>query len=131
MGKNLKVGIMALMIAVVFAAAPALAQDKLVIWWNKSFVPPAGRRLQGDRPEMGEEDREAGGPLVSSPCPTTPPRCSPLSTPRSCRMWISARLSPCRTATFAYEDKLLEISDVINPIRSRFTDGALRSQPST
>jgi multiple sugar transport system substrate-binding protein len=39
MGKNLKVGIMALMIAVVFAAAPAFAQEKLVIWWNKSFVP--------------------------------------------------------------------------------------------
>ena len=39
MGKNLKVGIMVLMVAVVFAAAPALAQDKLVVWWNKSFVP--------------------------------------------------------------------------------------------
>ena len=32
-----------------------------------------------------------------------------------------------QTGDFAYEDKLLEISDVINPIRSRFSDGALRS----
>ena len=72
MGKNLKVGILVLMIAMVFAAAPALAQDKLVIWWNKSFVPQQDEAFKEIVQKWEKKTGKAGGPLFF--CSARPPR---------------------------------------------------------
>jgi len=126
MGKNLKVGIMVLLVAVAFAAAPALAQDKLVVWWNKSFVPAQDDAFK----EVVQKWEKKTGKQVDLSFFALPDH------PAKMLAAFDSKIVPdvdfgqivnVQTGDFAYEDKLLEISDVINPIRSRFGDGALRS----
>ena len=126
MGKNLKVGIMALMIAVVFAAAPALAQEKLVIWWNKSFVPQQDEAFK-EIVQKWEKKTGKQADLSFFALPDHPAKMLAAFDSKIVPDVDFGQIVAVQNATFAYEDKLLEISDVINPIRSRFTDGSLQA----
>jgi len=124
MGRNLRLGILVLMVAVVFAAAPALAQDKLVIWWNKSLVPQQDEAFK----ELVQKwEKKSGKPADVSffALPDHPAKMLAAFDSGIVPDVDFGQIVAVQNATFAYEDKLLEISDVVNPIRDRFTAGAL------
>ena len=124
MGKNLKVGIMVLMVAVVFAAAPALAQDKLVIWWNKSFVPQQDEAFK-EIVQKWEKKTGKQADLSFFALPDHPAKMLAAFDSKIVPDVDFGQIVAVQNDTFAYEDKLLEISDVLNPIRGRFTEGSL------
>jgi multiple sugar transport system substrate-binding protein len=126
MGKNLKVGIMVLMVAVVFAAAPALAQDKLVIWWNMSYVPQQDVAFK-EIVQKWEKKTGKQADLSFFALPDHPAKMLAAFDSKIVPDVDFGQIVNVHTGQFAYDDKLLEISDVFNPIRSRFIQGALRA----
>jgi multiple sugar transport system substrate-binding protein len=124
MGRKLKFGIMAVLVAVAFAAAPALAQDKLVIWWNKSFVPQQDEAFK-EIVQKWEKKTGKQADLSFFALPDHPAKMLAAFDSKIVPDVDFGQIVAVQNNTFAYEDKLLEISDVINPIRDRFTEGSL------
>lgn len=107
-----------------FAAPPAGAQ--LVVWWNKSFVPQQDEAFK----EVVQKWEKKTGKQVDLSFFALPDH------PAKMLAAFDSKIVPdvdfgqivnVQTGNFAFEDKLLEISDVMEPIRGRFTDGALRA----
>jgi multiple sugar transport system substrate-binding protein len=105
-----------------FAAPPASAQ--LVVWWNKSFVPQQDEVFK----EVVQKWEKKTGKTVDLSFFSIPDH------PAKMLAAFDSKIVPdvdfgqvvnVQTAQFAYEDKLLEISDVLNPIRGQFVDVAL------
>jgi multiple sugar transport system substrate-binding protein len=126
MGKHWKVGLLVLVIAMAFAAAPALAQDKLVIWWNKSFVPQQDEAFK-EIVQKWEKKSGKQADLSFFALPDHPAKMLAAFDSKIVPDVDFGQIVAVQNATFAFEDKFLEISDVINPIRSRFTDGSLQA----
>ena len=110
----------------VFTAAPALAQDKLVIWWNKSFVPQQDEAFK-EIVQKWEKKTGKQADLSFFALPDHPAKMLAAFDSKFVPDVDFGQIVAVQNATFAYEDKFLEISDVINPIRSRFTDGSLQA----
>jgi len=124
MGKNWKVGLLVLVIAMAFAAAPALAQDKLVIWWNKSFVPQQDEAFK-EIVQKWEKKTGKKADVSFFALPDHPAKMLAAFDSKIVPDVDFGQIVAVQNNTFAYEDKLLELSDVLNPIRGRFTDGSL------
>jgi len=102
------------------------AQDKLVVWWNKSFIPQQDEAFK----EIAQKWEKKTGKQVDLSFFALPDH------PAKILAAFDSKIVPdvdfgqivnVQTGNFAYEDKLLEISDVLDPIRNRFTEGALRA----
>jgi len=122
--KRLMISFLALAVLGFFAAPPASAQ--LVVWWNKSFVPQQDEAFK----EIVQKWEKKTGKTVDLSFFALPDH------PAKVLAAFDSKIVPdvdfgqivnVQTGTFAFQDKLLEISDVLNPIRSRFTEGALRA----
>ena len=122
--KKFMISFLALVVLTFFAAPPASAQ--LVVWWNKSFVPQQDEAFK----EVVQKWEKKTGKKVDLSFFALPDH------PAKMLAAFDSKIVPdvdfgqivnVQTGNFAYEDKLLEISDVINPIRDRFTPGALRA----
>ena len=124
MGKNWKVGLLVLVIAMVFATAPAFAQNKLVIWWNKSFVPQQDEAFK-EIVQKWEKKTGKQADLSFFALPDHPAKMLAAFDSKIVPDVDFGQIVAVQNNTFAYEDKLLEISDVLDPIRSRFTEGSL------
>lgn len=109
-----------------FAVGPAMAQDKLVIWWNKSFVPQQDDAMK-EIVQKWEKKTGKQADLSFFALPDHPAKVLAAFDSKIVPDVDFGQIVNVQTGTFAFQDKLLEISDVLNPIRSRFTDGALRS----
>ena len=112
----------------IFAAALALATPgaraaDLVVWWNEGYT-PGGRGGQGDRRGLRAEDREAGRARL-------PPRAGAARHARgggggrSGRPTsFSASLTP-RRQQWAYEGRLVDLTDAVGPFADLFDPDAL------
>ncbi len=125
MVKKLVVKLMVLAVVIFVATAPGIAQEKLVIWWNKSFIPQQDEAFK----EIVQKWEKKSGKQVDLSFFALPDH------PAKMLAAFDSKIVPdvdfgqivnVQTAQFAYDDRLLEISDVMNPIRSRFVDVALR-----
>ena len=124
--KKLVVNFMVLVVVMFLAVAPAAAQEKLVVWWNKSFVPQQDEAFK----EVVQKWEKKTGKQVDLSFFALPDH------PAKMLAAFDSKIVPdvdfgqivnVQTGNFAFEDKLLDISDVMNPIRNRFTEGALRA----
>jgi multiple sugar transport system substrate-binding protein len=116
--------LLTLVVLTFFAAPPASAQ--LVVWWNKSFVPQQDDAFK----EIVQKWEKKTGKTVDLSFFALPDH------PAKMLAAFDSKIVPdvdfgqivnVQTGTFAFQDKLLEISDVLNPVRDRFTAGALQS----
>jgi len=123
--KKWMVILMVLAVGIFTATAPGMAQEKLVIWWNKSFIPQQDEAFK----EIVQKWEKKTGKQVDLSFFALPDH------PAKMLAAFDSKIVPdvdfgqivnVQTAQFAYDDRLLEISDVMNPIRSRFVDVALR-----
>jgi multiple sugar transport system substrate-binding protein len=121
--KKVVIPFLAAVVLVLLATTPASAQ--LVVWWNKSFVPQMDEAFK----EIVQKWEKKTGKTVDLSFFAMPDH------PAKMLAAFDSKIVPdvdfgqivnVQTAQFAYEDKLLEISEVVNPIRSRFIDVALR-----
>ncbi len=122
--KRVTLLLLTLVVLTFFAAPPASAQ--LVVWWNKSFVPQQDDAFK----EIVQKWEKKTGKTVDLSFFALPDH------PAKMLAAFDSKIVPdvdfgqivnVQTGTFAYQDKLLEISDVLNPVRDRFTAGALQS----
>ena len=122
--KKVMVFLFALALLTFFAAPPASAQ--LVVWWNKSFVPQQDDAFK----EIVQKWEKKTGKTVDLSFFALPDH------PAKMLAAFDSKIVPdvdfgqivnVQTGTFAFQDKLLEISDVLNPVRDRFTAGALQA----
>src|SRR5512136_202073 len=126
MGKSFMLKAVVLVVVALFFAAPALAQEKLVIWWNKSFVPQQDEAFK-EIVQKWEKKTGKQADLSFFALPDHPAKMIAAFDSKIVPDVDFGQIVAVQNATFAYEDKFLEISDVINPIRSRFTDGSLQA----
>jgi multiple sugar transport system substrate-binding protein len=122
--KKIMIPLLALVFLAFFAVPPASAQ--LVVWWNKSFIPQQDEAFK----EIAQKWEKKTGKKVDLSFFALPDH------PAKMLAAFDSKIVPdvdfgqivnVQTGNFAYDDKLLEISDVINPIHDRFTAGALRA----
>jgi multiple sugar transport system substrate-binding protein len=122
--KRVMLLLLTLVVLTFFAAPPATAQ--LVVWWNKSFVPQQDDAFK----EVVQKWEKKTGKKVDLSFFALPDH------PAKMLAAFDSKIVPdvdfgqivnIQTGTFAYQDKLLEISDVLNPVRDRFTAGALQA----
>jgi multiple sugar transport system substrate-binding protein len=125
MGKNLMLKIMVLAVAAIFFATPAIGQEKLVVWWNKSFVP---QQDEAFKEVVQKWEKKTGRQVDLSffALPDHPAKMLAAFDSRIVPDVDFGQIVNTQTSQFAFEDKLLEISDVMNPIRNRFVDVSLR-----
>jgi multiple sugar transport system substrate-binding protein len=116
--------LLTMVVLIFFAAPPASAQ--LVIWWNKSFVPQQDDAFK----EIVQKWEKKTGKTVDLSFFALPDH------PAKMLAAFDSKIVPdvdfgqivnVQTGTFAFQDKLLEISDVLNPVRDQFTAGALQA----
>jgi multiple sugar transport system substrate-binding protein len=120
-----KVVILFLPVVVLALLATAPAGAQLGVWWNKSFVTQQDDAFK----EIVQKWEKKTGKTVDLSFFALPDH------PAKILAAFDSKIVPdvdfgqivnVQTGQFAYEDKLLEISDVLNPIRGRFVDVALR-----
>jgi len=124
--KKLMVTLIVLAVAIFVAIGPGMAQEKLVIWWNKSFVPQQDDAMK-EIVQKWEKKSGKQADLSFFALPDHPAKVLAAFDSKIVPDVDFGQIVNIQTGTFAYEDKLLEISDILGPIRSRFTDGAIRS----
>ena len=115
--------ISALALGVFLVTGPAMAQEKLVIWWNKSFVPQQDEAMK-EIVQKWEKKSGKQADLSFFALPDHPAKVLAAFDAKNVPDVDFGQIVNVQTGNFAYEDKLLEISDVINPMRDRFTDSA-------
>jgi multiple sugar transport system substrate-binding protein len=123
--KKMMVKLMVLAVVIFVATAPGIAQEKLVIWWNKSFVPQQDDAMK-EIVQKWEKKSGKQTDLSFFALPDHPAKILAAFDSKIVPDVDFGQIVNVQTAQFAYDDKLLEISDVLNPIRSRFVDVALR-----
>ncbi|MGA2956141.1 MAG: ABC transporter substrate-binding protein [Thermodesulfobacteriota bacterium] len=125
MVKKLVVKLMVLAVVIFVATAPGIAQEKLVIWWNKSFIPQQDEAFK-EIVQKWEKKTGKQADLSFFALPDHPAKMLAAFDSKIVPDVDFGQIVNTQTALFAYDDRLLEISDVLNPIRSRFVDVALR-----
>lgn len=126
MGKGLVPRLTVLLVAAAVFTSPAFAQEKLVVWWNKSFVPQQDKAFE----EIARKWEKKTGKSVELsffPLPDHPVKMLAAFDSKIVPDVDFGQIVNGQTGNFSFEDKLLDISDVINPIRDSFTTGALRA----
>jgi multiple sugar transport system substrate-binding protein len=126
MMKRWAVNVAVLALGILLVTTPAVAQDKLVIWWNKSFVPQQDDAMK-EIVQKWEKKSGKQADLSFFALPDHPAKMLAAFDSKTVPDLDFGQIVAVQNGNFAYEDKLLEISDVINPIRDRFTAGALRA----
>jgi multiple sugar transport system substrate-binding protein len=118
--------VMGILLALVVLAflAPPPASAQLVVWWNKSFVP---QQDEAFKEVVQKWEKKTGGKVDLSffALPDHPAKMLAAFDSKIVPDVDFGQIVNVQTARFALEDKLLEISDVMNPIRSRFVEVAL------
>ena len=120
--------LLALFVAAFMLTAPALAhaQDKLVIWWNKSFVPPQDEAMK-DIVARWEKQSGKSADLSFFSLEDHPKRVIAAFEAGNVPDVDFGQIVGVQVGNFAFEDKLLEISDIVGPLNKDFTDGAIRA----
>ncbi len=109
-----------------FVVTPSVAQDKLVIWWNKSFVPQQDEAMK-EIVQKWEKKTGKQADLSFFALPDHPAKMLAAFDSKIVPDVDFGQIVNVQTGNFAFEDKLLDISDVITPIRTRFTESAIRA----
>lgn len=121
---RLKFGLgLAVALAAQLCTASVQAQDKLVLWWNKSFVPDQDRVME-DIVKAWEKKSGKSAELTFYALPDLPARMVAAFDAKQVPDVVFGQIVAIQTAAFAFEDKLLDIGDVIKPLSPGFTEGA-------
>jgi multiple sugar transport system substrate-binding protein len=117
---------MNLVMALFSIIPPVLSQETLVIWWNKSFFP---QQDDAFRKIVKKWEKKTGkqAELTFFTLPYHPLKIVAAFDSKIVPDVDFGQVVGVQNAQFAYEDKLLEISELLNPIRHKFIDSALRS----
>ncbi|WP_395703608.1 ABC transporter substrate-binding protein [Aquabacterium sp.] len=108
------------------AAGPALAQEKLTVWWVKGFYKAEDDALFAAIKKFEEKNKGIKVELSQYPVQDTIPKTvSALDSGSPPDVAYSDVYDFQVTAKWAYDGKLEDISSVIDPLRSKFEPAAL------
>ena len=116
----------ALVSAGLVAAGPAFAQEKLVVWWVKGFYKAEDDALFAAIKKFEEKNKNIKIELSQYPIQDTVPKTvAALDSGSPPDVAYSDVFDFQVTAKWAYDGKLLDISSVVDPIRTKFEPAAL------
>ena len=108
------------------AASPAFAQEKLTVWWVKGFYKAEDDALFAAIKKFEEKNKNIKIDLSQYPIQDMIPKTvAALDSGNPPDVAYADVYDFQVTAKWAYEDKLEDVSSIIDPIRNRFEPAAL------
>jgi multiple sugar transport system substrate-binding protein len=116
----------ALLGSAVFASSPAFAQEKLTVWWVKGFYKAEDDALFAAIKKFEEKNKGIKVDLSQYPIQDMIPKTvAALDSGNPPDVAYADSYDFQVTAKWAFEDKLEDITSIINPISARFEPAAL------
>ena len=114
--------------AALFGAAPAMAQEKLTVWWVKGFYKAEDEALFAAIKKFEEKHKGVKIELSQYPVQDMIPKTvSALDSGSPPDVAYADVYDFQVTAKWAYDGKLEDISSVIDPIRARFATNTIET----